>query len=81
MNRFLRTARRMFMPVTTGWIVCAGFPMVAQAQVTAVGSGAKAYVNQYGLVIILLAMGLIIVCMPSRRAEEPKFKREFQTRH
>lgn len=79
MNRFLRTARRMFISVTTGWIVCAGFPMAAQAQVAEAASS-KSYVNQYGLVIILLAMGLIIVCMPSRRAEEPKFKQEFRPR-
>ncbi len=81
MNRFLKMVPRMLKRLTVGLIACCGFPIVAWAQGAAVApSRGKGYINQYAIVIFLIAMGLIIVCMPSRRADEPAFKREFLPR-
>ena len=78
MNRFLSAVSRKLTRLLVATIVSWGFPVVALAQVAAASSeSAKGYINQYAIAIFLAAMGLIIICMPSRRADDPPFKREF----
>ena len=78
MQSSLETISRGLTRLLAAMIVVFGFPAVTWAQAAAGGDeSAKGFVNQYAIAIFLVAMGLIVICMPSRRADEPKFKREF----
>lgn len=55
-------------------------PLVAMAQdapVAQTGTGEKSYVNQYFLVIMCIALGMALICKPSKREERVKPLDEF----
>lgn len=70
---FLRQAPARFtiaMHVVLCWLVLAG-PALAAKKKAVEAPPEKSYVMPYGVVIMLLALGILIICRPDRRAAEP----------
>lgn len=66
MNRLKR-----WLTFSAAWLFCLGLHAVALAQEEAPveDEGAKGYVLQYFLVVLFVALALMAVCRPARRAE------------
>jgi hypothetical protein len=67
---------RLGILLLTGVYALACHPLVARAQAEAAASSGpesdKAYVTQYTVTVLLIALGLAVVCMPSRRTDRVK---------
>ena len=71
---------RLPMVVTTlcVWMVLAGSVWAASKKKNVEAPPEKSYVQPYFLVLLLMGLGIMILCRPGKRADEPFKKQEEQ---
>lgn len=77
MNRLSRLwhSAKLFGSTLGVWLAAAGM-VLAQEKGESSAPGTPPYVGPYFLVILCLALGLMVVCNPSRRREKAKVQYE-----